>query len=111
MSIYSIYRVTNKANGKIYIGFTKYWPRRKDQHIYKKDGNRFHRALIKYGRNNFVWELLYQSTDKYHTLNIMEPYFIKEYDSFLNGYNDNNGACEKRIKYHLSLYDKPWPYL
>jgi len=100
MDIYTIYKVTNIVNNKVYIGFDSRWPQRQKDHkkvsfnSNSKDYNLyFHRAIRKYGKENFIWEIIYQSKDGYHTLNIMEPYFIKEYDSFSkNGYNLSNGG-------------------
>lgn len=97
MNIYSIYKVTNLINDKVYIGFTKNLKSRIKAHkksttkpeIYKSS---FHRAIRKYGWDNFIWEVLYQSYEKEHTLDIMEPYFIKEHDSFNNGYNMTTGG-------------------
>lgn len=52
----------------------------------------FHSALNKYGKENFDWEIIYQSKDIIHTLNIMEPYFIQQYNSIENGYNICKGG-------------------
>ena len=95
MSIYTIYRATNIINGKIYIGFDSKWPKRKSEH--KGDARRglkykFYNAIRKYGWDNFTWEPIYQSMDYDHTLNVMEPFFIIEHDSLLNGYNGNPGG-------------------
>lgn len=94
MIIYSIYKVVNSANGKVYIGFDSAWPARKKSHKYylKHRDQAFYRALRKYGWNNFNWEVIYQSTDGYHCLNVMEPHFIKEYDSLIKGYNETKGG-------------------
>ena len=94
MNIYSIYRAVNKVNGKIYIGFDSNWPHRKNSHkcYHKEAKNKFHRAIKKYGWDNFDWEIIYQSKDMLHTLNVMERYFIKQYDSFKNGYNSTLGG-------------------
>jgi group I intron endonuclease len=94
-SIYSIYKATNTINNKVYIGFTSKWPLRISQHKShsKNSKTKFHKALIKYGQNSFSWELLYQSKDLQHTMTIMEPYFIAEYNSFgKGGYNLTKGG-------------------
>jgi len=92
--IYTIYKATNIVNNKIYIGFDSDWPSRKRSHknssFNEKSANYknyFHNSIRKHGFENFVWEIIYQSKNQYHTLNIMEPYFIKEYDSYNSGYN------------------------
>lgn len=94
MDIYTIYKATNKINGKAYIGFDSNWPKRQKTHKtkYNKSKTKFYSALKKHGWNNFDWSILYQSKDKEHCLNVMEPYFIKEYNSFENGYNMTFGG-------------------
>ena len=93
--IYSIYKVTNKVNGKTYIGFDSNWPNRKYQHKSRSKKNktyRLYQAIKKYGWDNFEWEVIYQSQDALHTLKIMEPYFITEHGSFASGYNMTEGG-------------------
>jgi group I intron endonuclease len=96
MNIYSIYKTLNKINGKIYIGFDSNWPRRKLEHkSHSKDNCEtqiLHKAIKKYGWDNFEWEVIYQSKDYEHCLNVMENYFIKEYKSFGDGYNMTKGG-------------------
>lgn len=97
MIIYSIYKCVNKINGKVYIGFDSNWPNRKITHLRKASSKksthfRLHNSIIKYGRDNFEWCVIYQSKDRDHTLKIMEPFFISEYDSFKNGYNQTLGG-------------------
>jgi|APCry1669189883_1035261.scaffolds.fasta_scaffold18052_2 group I intron endonuclease len=96
MKIYSIYKVTNKTNGKTYIGFDSNWPTRKYQHKNRaKKGTikyRLYLAINKYGWNNFEWSIIYQSKELEHTLKVMEPYFIMEYNSMASGYNMTLGG-------------------
>ena len=93
-SIYSIYRITNKLNNKIYIGFDSCWPKRKYSHRYflNKRNQHLYFAFRKYGWDNFIWDVIYQSKDGQHCLNVMENYFINEYDSFKKGYNETRGG-------------------
>lgn len=88
-SIYSIYKVTNTINNKVYIGFDSKWPNRQNEHKYNLNlrNQKLYCAIRKYGWNNFTWEVIYQSKDGTHCLQVMESYFINEYDSFRNGYN------------------------
>lgn len=95
--MYSIYKVTNNISGKIYIGFSSNFIKRKSQHKkYVLDGTGFvlHDAIRKYGWDNFEWEIIYESWDRNHCLKEMEPYFIKEYKSSIleNGYNMTRGG-------------------
>lgn len=100
MIIYTIYKATNNITGNNYIGEDKHWPKRIVDHkscSFNKKSNAynyiFHKAIRKYGWENFKWEILYQSLDGEHTLNIMEPHFIEEYNSFMpNGYNMTLGG-------------------
>jgi group I intron endonuclease len=92
MSIYSIYKVTNLVNGKIYIGYDSNWPTRISQHFgtYKKAKYIFYKAIMKYGWDNFSWECIYQSKDEHHTKNMMESFFIEQYRSYV-GFDDCKG--------------------
>ena len=100
MKLFSIYKATNKINGKIYIGFDSNWPKRKNQHkssSYKKNkkdyNHYFHKAIRKYGWEAFEWEEICCSKDGEYLLKEMEDYFIKYYDSFgKNGYNSCKGG-------------------
>lgn len=91
----TIYKATNKVTGKSYIGFDSSWPNRKRKHKINASTGRegkFYDSIRKHGWNNFDWSVIYQSGDKDHCLNIMEPYFIKEYDTFNSGYNMTEGG-------------------
>jgi group I intron endonuclease len=98
--LFSIYKVTNKVNDLVYIGFTKNTPQQRfNGHVAEANSpndpktNRFHNALRKYGKDNFTVELLYQSSDESHTIDVMEPHYIKEYNSYLGeGYNLTPGG-------------------
>jgi len=98
--IYTIYRATNLINSKVYIGFDSNWPKRKSEHIWASERSYnlvFYNAIRKYSKNNFIWDVLYQSIDGDHTKNIMEEVFIREYNSYIhfensNGYNMTLGG-------------------
>lgn len=89
-NIYSIYLITNKINGKKYVGFTNDPKRRWKDH--RSRNSVIGKALRKYGRENFSFEIIYQSKDAEHCLSVMEPYFIAEHDAFNNGYNISTGG-------------------
>jgi group I intron endonuclease len=103
-SIYSIYKATNTINGKVYIGFDSNWPKRKKRHLSDSSNEKskgfndiFHKAIRKYGKENFDWQIIYQSKDGKHCLKSMEEYFIKENNSYIyfnnsNGYNMTLGG-------------------
>jgi group I intron endonuclease len=76
-----IYKVTNKVNGKIYIGKTvKSLPIRKSQHCYTARSNRsasyFHKAIRKNGQDSFDWQVL-ESCKNTDELSKREMYWIK----------------------------------
>jgi group I intron endonuclease len=77
-----IYKLTNKINNKIYIGKSNNLYKRIIIHRGAYYNSLICRAIRKYGLNNFEWEVLYQSINRDHTLNVMEPYFIEEYRTF-----------------------------
>lgn len=125
-SIYSVYKVTNIINGKCYIGFATNYPNRKLRHkssvknSWCNDYNvLFHKAIRKYGMEYFIWEIIYQSQDKVHCLKDMEPFFIKEYNSYYKwengGYNMTLGGdapgeyvlTPARIKAYQAQIGKP----
>ena len=90
-----IYKVTNIENGKIYIGKTsRELVKRKYAH-YKsaKSGSEtnFHRALIKYPKDVFQWDVIAYGEDD-DELNKLEIQFIKEFDSYKVGYNMTEGG-------------------
>lgn len=96
MNIYTIYQITNIVNQKMYIGFTSTnISTRWSSHVYmsKKSKEGLHGAIRKYGKNSFTIQAIYQSKDKNHTLNIMEPFFINLYNTYLGeGYNRTPGG-------------------
>lgn len=113
--IYSIYRITNMLNGKVYIGYTKNVTGRKA--YYKHAGShdtRILRSIRKHGWSNFTFDVIYQSCDMEHTQNVMEDFFIEEHMSRnpQKGYNVRPGgnvkngyrhSQETRLKISLSM--------
>lgn len=102
-----IYKVINKQTGKIYIGQTMIsirvrWNRHKNHSIRKNRNDydvKFHRAIRKYGHENFIVEQLevFEAETKellLEKLNESEIKYIKQYDSFYNGYNSTLGGSK-----------------
>lgn len=85
-----IYKVTNKVNGKVYIGQSVDIGRRWRQHMTAEDDIYFHKAIQKYGVENFIWEVIEQC--KKSELDERESYWIEYYDSFNKGYNCTRGG-------------------
>ena len=94
---YIIYKVTNKINGKIYIGKTYNLEKRKKQHIGDiNNGLPFHNALKKYGVNNFEWEIVDKANSD-SEIREKEIQWIKKCNSCIsfpnsNGYNITLGG-------------------
>lgn len=91
-----IYKITNKINGKSYIGQTiQDVKERFYQHCATKCSQAIlnmviHKAINKYGKSNFTIEVIeeVESTN----LNDRERYWIRYYDSYNNGYNSTEGG-------------------
>jgi len=90
-----VYMVTNKADGKSYIGQTiRDLYIRKYNHIQeaKRSNFYFHQSLIKYGQENFDWKILVECDSK-EELDEMEFHYIKQYNTFRpGGYNLTYGG-------------------
>ena len=92
MKNYYIYKITNLINGKIYIGFTGNLKNRIRDHLCCSKDPKWlvHKAINKYGKENFLFEKIYESEDKKYTYEVMEPLFIAIYNSnFETGYGYN----------------------
>ena len=87
-----IYKATNKIDGKCYIGQSAFsLEKRKGEHLKGSRTTRpryyIHRAINKYGMDNFTWEVLYEC-DTQKELDQAELDFIEQYKSLApNGYN------------------------
>ena len=91
-----VYKAINKINNKSYIGqTTQSLNKRISNHVTDaflgRDNMYFHKAIKKYGKDNFEWEIVgkYSSLDE---LNEAEKYFIRKYNTFKNGYNLTEGG-------------------
>ena len=118
-----VYKVTNMINGKVYIGKTEsdLKVRRAGHYQSVKRGSEsnFHRALRKGNRNDFKWEILNEYNTK-EDMNIAEVNYIKEYDTYKNGYNMTEGGdggttyqkgdnLYERIKHKLGKWENGNP--
>lgn len=90
-----IYKATNKINGKAYIGYDSNWPKRKNAHKHysqKESDNKpyFHKAILKYGWDNFEWSVIKENATKDD-----ETLLIEKYETFYTtgkGYNLTKGG-------------------
>lgn len=91
-----IYKITNKINGKSYIGQTiQNVKERFYQHCATKCSQAIlnmviHKAINKYGKSNFTIEVIEEIDST--NLNDRERYWIKYYNSYNNGYNSTKGG-------------------
>lgn len=90
-----IYKATNLINNKLYIGKTV-GPlyRRKYTHWHdakRGDNIYFHRALLKYGKNNFKWDVLCKCDSRTKLL-LLEKFYIAIYKKFSILYNMTDGG-------------------
>ena len=93
-----IYKITNKLNGKSYIGQSIHCGKRLDEH---SKGSQFIDEIIQIeGIENFQFEILKEV--ERNELNYWEDYYIIEYNTlFPNGYNkkmNNPKHIQKEIK-------------
>lgn len=90
-----IYKATNKANGKAYIGLTKgNMFDRMCRHNYDASYGssfHFHKAIRKYDLADWEWEVLTECPNKKEA-GIVERCLIKAFDTFENGYNMTEGG-------------------
>lgn len=90
-----IYKITNRINGKVYIGQTIHTlEQRWKQHLKNaRNGVKTHlySAIRKYGEENFEPEIIC-SADTKEELNLLETYYIQEYNSIDVGYNMVDGG-------------------
>lgn len=79
-----IYKITNKINGKIYVGQSTYTIEESEN--YYGSGKHIVRAIKKYGKENFVKEIIDTAINQ-NELNEKEIYWIESLNSIENGYN------------------------
>ena len=99
-----IYKIENKINKKIYIGYTeKTLIERFDRHcvdsFYKhrkgKSLSYFHRAIVKYGKENFKLSIVKELSDEENrNWEEFEKFYIEKYQAMNNkkGYNTHTGG-------------------
>lgn len=92
-----VYLCTNLINGKQYVGITSIsLGKRKSNHktlaFRKNSQTKFHRALRKYGVENFKWEILDESFENVNELIEKEIKYIAEFNTYKTGYNMTIGG-------------------
>lgn len=86
-----IYKITNKMNGRVYIGQTIRPLEERIKEHKRQKGCIMYKAFKKHGFENFTIEII-DRADTIEELNEKEIYWINHYDSFVNGYNCCKGG-------------------
>lgn len=94
--VYTVYRLTNTITGLSYIGLTTVglhgrWLSHLNRVREGKRKSRIYRALTDYGPPAFEREQLAQTLSKVEGERL-EAFYIKKFDTYLNGYNSNWGG-------------------
>lgn len=89
-----IYILTNRFDGKQYVGKDGKLPRRPNQHLNGKDNSckHIHNAIMKYGKDAFHIEIVRYPNISPEALAEVEKWKIRQLDSFHNGYNLTEGG-------------------
>lgn len=95
--MYYIYKIENKINHKIYIGLTNNIARRRSRHFADLRGNRHSNSFLQkeyniYGANNFDFSIEFEGDVTSEEISQLERDYIQKYDSYVNGYNQNQGG-------------------
>ena len=94
----TIYCVHCISTGKKYIGQTiQKLQYRINDHFCRSSNSqyKFHRAIKKYGKNNFIYGMIEECD--FTIINEREMYWIGVYDTFKNGYNSDTGGMNGRL--------------
>lgn len=94
---HGIYKITNLISGKVYIGQTRAsFRKRYLKHVSefksgKGHNKEFANDYIKYGEQNFLYEIVQVENDD-SKLDGLEKKYIEEYDAINSGYNKSKGG-------------------
>lgn len=94
---FSVYKITNKINGKVYIGKTNNPKKRWNEHKSTskkvkghKDFSLIHKAIQKYGDDCFTFEVIKEFKNESQAYN-SEKYWIKRHKSYVGDYGHESG--------------------
>lgn len=95
--MYYIYKIENLLNHKKYIGLTNNIARRRARHFTdlrcnRHDNSFLQKEFMRDGEENFSFEVVFKGNVTSEEIGEKEKYYIKLYDSYYNGYNQNEGG-------------------
>lgn len=99
VNLWSVYKITNILNNKIYIGQSKNPQARWGCHKANiNKNNHLYLSMKKYGINNFTFEIIAQ-TKQIYNIDKLEVICIAQYNSMDRdfGYNKNSGGNANKI--------------
>lgn len=90
---YIIYKATSPA-GSSYIGYTKHSLefRRHGHERHAKKPSTLQNAIVKYGKENIIWEIIENQIPDRATAQAREIYYISKFNTYENGYNQTHGG-------------------
>lgn len=103
-----VYLITNKINGHMYVGGSVDIESRFDDHKRGKDADvqAIDRAILKYGKENFIYQIITELPADWNVIGKHEKYWIKFYNTFkdrkhynLTGGGDGVGSGENHPNY------------
>lgn len=94
---YYLYKIENLVNNKKYIGLTNNLKRRQLRHFADLKSKRHDNSFLQkefniYGQDNFSFEKILETDCTDYEIGELEKEYIKKYDSYYNGYNQNEGG-------------------
>lgn len=100
-----IYKITNKLNGRLYVGQTsRNVMDRFAEHIRANDDYPLHNAIKEFGWTNFSCEVI--ESVPLNLLDEREKYWIKELNANITGYNISSGGKTNLYNYpHLMVVE------
>lgn len=95
--MYYIYKIENLKNNKKYIGLTNNIARRRARHFTDLKCNRHDNSFLQkeyniYGQDSFSFEVVFEGDVTEQVISDKEKEYIAFYDSYRNGYNQNEGG-------------------
>lgn len=102
--MYTVYKIENKENGKIYIGVTRNFEKRKYEHFWRLEkGKHPNWKISQYfkDKNNLTISIIEKCSENQKF--IKEKYWINFYKSNVEGYNLDNGGNKGKKRNEESL--------